>query len=618
MKQAWILLVLGVTLLTGPASAQPAVIVLDPLIDWKNPKSLTLQKVDAFYQAQPFSQTGHWRSSKALSATHELIRLEGEKEGLVVFTIALGTMQAKSATLMFDEELGFARLDLTPDPAAYGGNDWTGHLVNSIQKWIGGEPADLTREEKDSTWDPQNPQVRKTTPYKLTVDQYRWQRSGYSLQLTRRSAASWKTDWAFAVVMSFTGPRSSPPAGQSPEVANESRQSAPPELKADLDPLLDFSTIWQTHAEQFEKRYIARKQDEQQKEPPQFEWLTVAKDRARFSRQMFVDAPTTLTLFGGAVKVEEAVVEFVKGKAGRATISIYNRGDAGQMGNPEFQALFKKVGQSLGSALKVAPRRQMSTGTGAVKNVVWMWTSPLGVALLEHNDFESQGGSGKPEYLRLKVAAPDQADWTMGRMSLGVQRMSLQKNVTRDAAGGDIFIGGVPMVDQGAKGYCVAASCQRLLEYMHIPCDQHEMAQLLNVDVERGANAFDMQKSLAKVDQKFGVAFKPLVNPEQYYGTGGKRRVSLKEFTSIIKEHADKGVPLLWALGLGQFPEDPPLPNGGQVSGGHMRMIIGYNATKNQVIFTDSWGAGHEKKRMKAMDAYEATLGLYSMSPRGL
>ena len=126
-----------------------------------------------------------------------------------------------------------------------------------------------------------------------------------------------------------------------------------------------------------------------------------------------------------------------------------------------------------------------------------------------------------------------------------------------------------------------------------------------------------MQKSLAKVDGKFRVTFKPLVNPELYYSKG-KRRVSLKEFVGIVKEYADKGVPLLWALQLGRFEEDPPLPGEGQISGGHMRMIIGYNSTTNKILFTDSWGAGHELKRMDATDAYEATMGLYSMSPRGL
>jgi len=394
-----------------------------------------------------------------------------------------------------------------------------------------------------------------------------------------------------------------------------SAPSADVELAAALDPLLDFSTFWKTPTEKFETLFVPRV--EQQEQPPQFEWLTTTKDRARFSRQMFSDAQTTLTLFAGSVKLEEAIVEFVNGGAARASISIYNRGDSGQMGGTEFDALFKKVGQSLGQTLKVAPRRQMSAGGGAVKNVAWVWSSPQGIALLEHNDFQSGGTQGKPEFLRLKLAALDQADWTMGKMSMGVQRMALLKNVTRNP-GGDVFISGVPMVDQGAKGYCVAASCQRLFEYMRIPCDQHEMAQILSVDAERGANALAMQKSLAKVDQKFGVTFRPLINPELYYSSNRKRRVSLKEFSNLIKEHADKGVPLLWALGIGQFQEDPPLPAGGQVRGGHMRMVIGYNLVKNQIIFTDSWGAGHEVKRMDATDAYEATLGLYSISPRGL
>jgi hypothetical protein len=94
--------------------------------------------------------------------------------------------------------------------------------------------------------------------------------------------------------------------------------------------------------------------------------------------------------------------------------------------------------------------------------------------------------------------------------------------------------------------------------------------------------------------------------------------VSIKEFSGIVKEHVDKGIPLLWGLELGRVAETPPLPNAGQISGGHMRMVIGYNSVKNQILFSDSWGAGHELKRMTATGAYEVTLGLYSMSPRGM
>jgi len=388
------------------------------------------------------------------------------------------------------------------------------------------------------------------------------------------------------------------------------------ELKADLDPLLNFQAFWTTPAEKFEQMYVPRIEGRQEK-PPQFEWLDASKSRARFSRQMFVDVKTELNLFGGVVKAEEAVVEFSNGRASRATVFIYNRGDSGQISIGDFEGLFRRTGQELSRILKAAPKRQLTAGASALKTVTWAWTTPAGIALLEHNDFQSALGApqGKPEFLRLKLAAPDQADWSMGRISMGVQRMAIQKNVVKEPQG-DVFISGVPMVDQGAKGYCVAASCQRLFEYMRIPCDQHELAQLLSADADKGVNALVMQKSLTRLNGRFGTTFKPIVDPTNYY-SGRSRRVSFKRFESELVEQVGKGTPLLWALELGMKDEVPPLPAGGQVSGGHMRMIIGYNNARNQVIFTDSWGAGHERKYMNILDAYEVTLGLYTMMPRG-
>jgi hypothetical protein len=46
-----------------------------------------------------------------------------------------------------------------------------------------------------------------------------------------------------------------------------------------------------------------------------------------------------------------------------------------------------------------------------------------------------------------------------------------------------------------------------------------------------------------------------------------------------------------------------------------MRLIIGCNPKTGHVIFTDSWGPGHERKRMKMFDAYKATHGIFAMQP---
>ncbi|MES2594496.1 MAG: C39 family peptidase [Verrucomicrobiota bacterium] len=619
--------------------AELPTVVLDPLIDWKNPFGLTLEKVQNFCSVQPLPPNNKWVRVSTPSPDH-LIHTLNALAGGCKMTLGPSGLLMRSAVFRVKEgKMSELRFGFEPDQVA--SEDFPVRFGQMMQGWEGGAPPVFGEGSTLVLIPNQVTGEKESVPYHFR--RFLWQRAGHHMLLerVRLETTEW-TSWALAIHSGVYRPP--PPAvkpADTPAVAVVPKPEIKPaaavmpkpeektvvvvpkpvplwqmDLKADLDPLLELGAFWQATTAQFEEMFIPRIKPEQAK-PPQFEWLSASKDRARFSRQLLAQKDTKLTLFSQALNVEEAVVEFVNGRAARSTVSIYNRGDAGQMGHSEFQTLFKWVEQNLSEKLKVTPRRIMGSGSGAVKNVAWMWSTPQGVALLEHNDFLGGAVLGQPEYLRLKLAAPDQADWTMGRMSMGVQRISLQKNVVRDA-GGDVFISGVPMVDQGAKGYCVAASCQRLLEYMRIPCDQHEMAQLLNVDAETGANSRVMQKSLAKVDQKFGVTFKSWVNPELFYSTSGKRRVSLKEFASIIKEHADKGVPLLWALELGRYAEEPALPRGGQVGGGHMRMVIGYNASNGKLIFTDSWGAGHEKKTMPISYAYEATLGLFSMTPRGL
>lgn len=399
-----------------------------------------------------------------------------------------------------------------------------------------------------------------------------------------------------------------------------SRAEDAPELSADLDHLLNFEQLWKWTREDLASCYTARTEQGGggEERPPQFEWMSAARNRARFSRGMFSNVETRLGMFGRSVRVEEAVVEFEGDHVARVNVSFYNRGDSGEMPQADFERMFRTVGQSLNQALKSTPRSVLNPGAGASKLVTWGWNTPQVVALLEHNDYSPKANGGltvKPEFLRLKLAAPGQAGWSMGRLSTGVGRMGMAANV-RKGAGGDIHIANVPMVDQGGKGYCVAAACQRLFEYLQVPCDQHELANLVNVDARSGVDIFSMQKSLKKVVSTYRLSFKAHINPEQYYDNRRQRRVSTTQFTSIVKEHADKGMPLLWALELGKYPEEPPLPVTGQTVGGHMRMIIGYNEARNQILFTDTWGAGHELKRMSLPSAWEATIGLYSLNPR--
>jgi hypothetical protein len=85
------------------------------------------------------------------------------------------------------------------------------------------------------------------------------------------------------------------------------------------------------------------------------------------------------------------------------------------------------------------------------------------------------------------------------------------------------------------------------------------------------------------------------------------------QFLKVIQRSVDDGIPLLWGLTLGEFPEEPAISP--QTAGGHMRLIIGYNDKTGRILFTDSWGAGHELKRMEVSHAYEASHGLFTMTP---
>ncbi len=125
---------------------------------------------------------------------------------------------------------------------------------------------------------------------------------------------------------------------------------------------------------------------------------------------------------------------------------------------------------------------------------------------------------------------------------------------------------------------------------------------------------------LGKIDYRFRTRFR--IHAMSHQGnlvSVNQRRMTVdkpfseSDYMATIRSHIDRGMPMLWSLQLGRYPEIPAISP--QTAGGHMRLIIGYNADKNQILFSDSWGYGHAKKRMDNTHAYRATTGLFSISP---
>ena len=138
-----------------------------------------------------------------------------------------------------------------------------------------------------------------------------------------------------------------------------------------------------------------------------------------------------------------------------------------------------------------------------------------------------------------------------------------------------------------------------------------------------------MYESLKKIDQHYNMRAKLLKIPRGYgLGDAASRseveRAWKADLGKLIQEHINQGLPLLWCVILapGETGVSPGLPPPGAITNGprapqvgHMRLITGYNTRSGDVIYSDSWGAGHERKTMTRAEAEQMTTAVFSMSP---
>ena len=133
-------------------------------------------------------------------------------------------------------------------------------------------------------------------------------------------------------------------------------------------------------------------------------------------------------------------------------------------------------------------------------------------------------------------------------------REKLKENV-QNRPNGDVVIQGIPMINQGDKGYCVPATCARIMLYYEFDTDEHEMARVMGTTAGGGTSVRSFEANLKKLASGLPIYSKGL--------TFSKSRV---------ERYIKKGVPLIWLIP------------------GHCRMIMGYNPKSGYIIYTDSWG----------------------------
>lgn len=360
----------------------------------------------------------------------------------------------------------------------------------------------------------------------------------------------------------------------------------------------------------------------------------------------------------------ESKVYYGDAGALRVEMSLYNRGDAAGSSSEltsmaALNELLVGVVREIGAEGKPPPVERRKNRSGGVQ-CVQRWTSVFPAVELTWGASKGEDGTERPDFVRVVLTQKGEGKpkGIVKSVAGNVAKAKVKANVVKDSSTGDVFIDNVPMVDQGQKGYCAAAVSERVLRYYGHPIDEHQFAQMAGTSAEGGTQVSEMIESVKAVASKCRLGFVQIVSMSgstgdinkdiESYNKAAKRlkrpqisydmflqgntfmvrdmRAAMepevvlaqrtkdsrfKKFLAGVKTQVDQGVPVFWGVTLGMFPE-PGVPQSG---GGHMRLIIGYNAKTHEIIFTDTWGAGHERKRMAEDRAFAITHSAFFLKP---
>ncbi len=362
----------------------------------------------------------------------------------------------------------------------------------------------------------------------------------------------------------------------------------------------------------------------------------------------------------------------------RAEISVYNKGDAGIQTQTEFGTLVEATKAGISEFVK-DKGTSAATSSPRVNYFIdrhqWLKCSPA--LQMEWAYIKPHRSGGKnvdfnAEFVKV-LLVPNNASASMNSASGGKSALSLQntlainKNVKREASG-DVWVDNIPMVDQGQKGYCAAATSERVLRYYGLDVDQHQIAQIANTAAVGGTSIDGMITAITSVGRQFQLDKKDLVSSdtsgsfersshvkliEQYNSVAQRKKAptidwksylanntidlqkiwsamnpailleartnqkqAFTRFFDDIKNYTDEGVPIIWSCLVGMYPENPPLGQNGAF--GHMRIIIGYNTKTGEVLYSDTWGPKHALKRMPVDQAWAMTKAMLVLKPRNV
>ena len=363
--------------------------------------------------------------------------------------------------------------------------------------------------------------------------------------------------------------------------------------------------------------------------------------------------------------VIEANAYFTDKAIHKLVLSLYNRGDSGQLSKEEFKNLLKSVQNKISKWTKQPYLfKDKEQQTNYIQNFLLSWRHGQTRIDLEWSGTKKRKVQHtilpyRAEYIRVTFTPFTRKSSLNSATAPSKKKKRISFNQinsrVQHSPDGDVFLKGIPMVNQDNKNYCSVATASRVMGYYGQDIDQHELAQMVDTSY-LGTDPKVMVEALKRLAFKLGVRirvheefeakkfiqlidtynksrpvrtrkldkidYQQIINVNQVFremNTELLREIRTKksadkiQFKRKVTKHIDVGIPVIWSVILGKVQENPRPP---QEVGGHTRLIIGYNMQTNQIIYTDSWGSGHDFKRLSFDDALTITMGLFTIEPR--
>lgn len=409
--------------------------------------------------------------------------------------------------------------------------------------------------------------------------------------------------------------------------------------------------LWETKLADFAKKHESRG----------FEYMSSAKNAVRSEGRGF-------KFF--KLEAGEVVIRADKGLITSANIFLYNRGDNGDMKLRQFEKIYQNAVSKLTKVTGEEPKDLSGKSAVDLTRMIWMWEN---TAILLEKSVSGKGS--KAEFLRIRMKAKNaRSEGIANRSSLRsnvvkdrasgdvfINNVPMvdqgKKGYCAVASAARIYqyygletdqhvlaqIAGTGPNSGTSLGEMVASLKKvtrhvrsRVLVVYEYPKgladktldndssyqDYDRIIRNYNLGLKEYARDIKKYNKLAKKKGKQTFPDDPdrsVVNIQEFalkcdpeiYREVMTAKSSYSRFINKIEEYVDQGIPVGWCLQLGMFKEGE-LP---QMFGGHMRLIIGYNEKTKEIIYTDSWGAGHAKKRMKVADAFCMSNALLALPP---